>query len=451
MVILGPERELKQWRSRTTFVLALCSAAVGLGSLWRFAWMLGQHGGGAFMLTYVACLFLLAVPLMCAEVVLGAYGRGSPLASIRNACDRSLLYRYWPWVGLLACATGVLILGYQSVVAGWSLHYLEVMLGDELSAASAPVVAAHFQSLLEDPVLQLKWQSLFFAALVAVLALGMRRGLGALVWLTVPVMITLLGILVKYALDNGDLEATQDFLFSVKMVDFTRESVLAAMGHALLTLGVGVGAGMIYGAYAPNRIPIGRSVMAVAVFDTIIALLAGMAIFPILFANNLAPSGGPGLLFISIPYAFGNAPQGDLFGSLFFAMTVVATLGFSVALMEPAVSVLQQQLRLRRVTAVLMVGAVAWLLAWIVSASLGPSGWFGVQGLMHTLDFATANILLPLVGLLTAVLVGWRLNKSVLRPQLSRESDLSFFLWRGLLRYIAPLAVVLVVSAGVFL
>jgi len=442
------QRELKQWRSRTTFVLALSSAAVGLGSLWRFSWMMGQYGGGAFMLTYVACLFLLAVPIMCAEVVLGAYGRGNPMAAIRHVCDRSLLYRYWQWLGLLACVTGLLILGYQSVVAGWSLYYLEVMRGDELSAASPPIVAAHFQNLLESPVLQLKWQSIFLAVLVAVLAFGVRRGLGALVWLVVPVMITLLGLLVKYALDNGDLAAAREFLFNVQMVDFTRESVLAAMGHALFTLGVGVGAGIVYGAYAPSRIPIGRSVMAVAVFDTIIALLAGIAIFPVIFVNNLAPSSGPGLLFITVPYAFGNAPQGELFGSLFFAMTVVAALGFSAALMEPAVSMLQQQLRLRRVTAVLIAGAIAWLLAWAVSASLGPRGWFGMQHLMHKLDFLTANILLPLVCLLTAVLVGWRLNKAVLRPQLARESNLSFSLWHALLRYIAPVAIALIVLAG---
>jgi NSS family neurotransmitter:Na+ symporter len=177
-------------------------------------------------------------------------------------------------------------------------------------------------------------------------------------------------------------------------------------------------------------------------------LLAGIAIFPVIFVNNLAPSSGPGLLFITVPYAFGNAPQGELFGSLFFAMTVVAALGFSAALMEPAVSMLQQQLRLRRVTAVLIAGAIAWLLAWAVSASLGPRGWFGMQHLMHKLDFLTANILLPLVCLLTAVLVGWRLNKAVLRPQLARESNLSFSLWHALLRYIAPVAIALIVLAG---
>ena len=443
-----------QWQSRTTFVLALSCAAVGLGSLWRFAWLLGQHGGGAFMLTYVVCLFVLAVPIMCAEVVLGTYGRGDPVRSIRRVCDRSLLSRHWQWLGVLACMTGVLILGYQAVVAGWSLHYLDVIRGDTLSAASAPVVANHFLELLATPAVQLKWTGLYLLVLVAVLTLGVRRGLGVLVWLAVPVMITLLGILLQFALESGNLGAAQDYLFSIKLIDFTPESVMAALGHALFTLGVGVGAGIAYGAYTPQRIPIGRSVMAVAVFDTVLALLAGMAIYPIIMANNLAPAAGPGLLFISMPYAFGNMPQGEWFGSLFFALTVVMALGSAAALMEPAVRLLQQQFRLRRLTAATTVGALAWLLAWMVTFSVAGdarSGSHGQANLLTRLDFVTANVLLPLVCLLTVVLVGWGLRTSVLRPQLARESAVSFSLWQGILRYIAPPAIVLVLLAGLIL
>ena len=445
------EGGLVHWQSRTTFVLALSSAAVGLGSLWRFSWLLGQYGGGAFMLSYVFWLFVLAVPVLCAEVVLGAWGRGGPMQSIRNVCDRSLLSRHWQWLGLLACVTGVLIAGYQSVVAGWSLYYLDVMRGDELSAASAPLVADHFAALLADAWQQLIWQSLFLLVLVGVLALGVRRGLGVLVWLAVPTMITLLGILVRYALENGDLVAARDYLFSIKLVDFTPDSILAAMGHALLTLGVGLGAGMVYGAYSPKRIPIGRSVMAVAVFDTVIALLAGIAIFPVLFANNLAPAQGPGLLFISLPYVFANAPQGELFGSLFFGLTVVIALGFALALTEPAVRVLQQQLRLRRVTAVAIVGGGVWLLAWLTAGSVARGSRVGEAGLLLSLDFLAANILLPLVCLLTALFMGWRVRACVLRPQLARESDVSFSLWHTFLRYIAPPAIVLVMLSGLVL
>lgn len=444
----GQQGSPVQWRSRTTFVLALSSAAVGLGSLWRFTWLLGEYGGGAFMLSYVISLFVLAVPILCAEVILGAWGRGSPVLAIRNVCDRSLLSRHWQWLGLLACITGVLIAGYQSVVAGWSLYYLEAMRGDELSAASAPVIAENFAALLADSWRQLKWQSLFLLVLAGVLALGVRRGLGVLAWLAVPAIITLLVILVQYALDNGDLAAAHDYLFSVKLVDFSAESVLAAMGHALLTLGVGLGAGMVYGAYTPRRIPIGRSVLAVAVFDTVIALLAGIAIFPIIFANNLAPAHGPGLLFISLPYVFANAPQGELYGSLFFALTLVVALGFALALTEPGVRLVQEQLRLRRVTAVAIVTGGVWLLAWLTAGSIARGSLVGEPGLFASLDYLAAGILLPLVCLLTALLMGWGVQKSVLRPQLSRESDASFSLWHGFLRYIAPPAIVLVMVLG---
>ncbi|PLW70475.1 sodium-dependent transporter [Pseudohalioglobus lutimaris] len=439
---------MPRWRSRTTFVLALSGAALGLGSLWRFAWLMGEHGGGAFMLSYVVCLFLLAVPLLTAEVVLGSWGRASPMLSIRHACDRSLRSRHWQWLGLLAVLTGVLLLGYQAVVAGWVFSYVQSMATGELSAASVPVVAEHFEELLSEAAVQLQWQSLFIAVVVVVLALGISNGLGILVWWLVPVVIAVLGILVKFALDNGDLEATRDFLFSVKLVDFNRESILAAMGHAALTLGVGVGAGMIYGAYTPQRIPLGRSVMAVAVFDTMVALLAGIAIFPVIFANNLEPAVGPGLLFISVPYAFGNVSEGDLFGALFFGLVAVAALGSAVAMLEPAVATLQHQLRLRRPIAALVAGAVVWLLARTVSASVAEAQLSGSVSLLTQLDAFIANLLLPLVALLTALLVGWILRPAVLRPQFSRELNASFSLWRALLRYIAPPALLVLMLVG---
>ena len=276
----------------------------------------------------------------------------------------------------------------------------------------------------------------------------MRNGLGMLFWLLVPVMIALLGILVQFALDNGDLAAAREFLFSVKLVDFNRESILAAMGHAALTLGVGVGAGVVYGAYTPDRIPIGRSVVAVAVFDTIVALLAGIAVFPVVFANNLEPAGGPALLFISVPYAFGNAPQGDLFGSLFFGLVLVAALGAAVAMLEPAVATLQQRARLRRPVAALVAGVVVWLLARAVSVSVANSSLDGGGNLLLQLDTLTAGLLLPTVCLLTALLVGWWLRPEVLRPQFAREGNVSFSLWRALLRYIAPPAILVLMLVG---
>jgi NSS family neurotransmitter:Na+ symporter len=311
-------------------------------------------------------------------------------------------------------------------------------------AATAPVVGEHFHDFLTDPAPQIYWQTLFLIVVATVVTAGVKRGLGLLVWLAVPVMLAMLGFLVKFGLDQGDLRATQDFLFAVRPEDFTAHSALVALGHALFTLGVGVGTGISYGAYAPDRIPIARSVMAVAVFDTMIALLAGLAIFPIVFANNMEPASGPGLLFISLPYAFGNMLQGELFGAGFFLLMVLAALGSAVAIMEPIVAALMQQVKITRFTATLITASVVWLLGGAVVASMVPTvdaAWFGSWDLFVFIDKVTADTLLPLVALGTAIFVGWRLRPEVLKPQLDRESRLFFGLWRFLLRYVAPLAI----------
>jgi NSS family neurotransmitter:Na+ symporter len=337
------------------------------------------------------------------------------------------------------------------VVAGWALAYARDMQAGTFSYASASLVAEHFAHFLEDPLRLVFSQSLFLLAVMLLVALGVRLGLGLLVWLVVPALVTLLAVLIKFGFDNGDIPAARDFLFTVKLVDFSPQAALVALGQAFYTLSVGVGTGISYGAYAPRRTPIGRSVIAVAVFDTVIALLAGLAVFPVIFANNLEPSMGPGLVFFSVPYAFGNIAQGDLFGALFFLLVVLAALGSAVAIMEPAVGGLIEMTRLRRPVAVLIVGSVIWVLGLAVALSLAGEGrgnWYGTGSLLSLLDRLTADCLLPLVALLTALLVGWRMRRELLRAALRRESALFFSLWRLLLRYIAPAAMVLIMLAA---
>lgn len=442
---------LGQWQARTTFILALSASAVGLGNLWRFSYLVGEYGGGPFVITYLLCLLLVAVPVMIAEVVIGSHGRGSPVAALRLAADRSMLSRNWGWLGVLACFTGLLLLAYFVVVAGWSLAYASQMQAGVFSSASVSLVGEQFQRLLANPLEMVYWQSLFLLVVVLIAGFGVRRGLGFVVWLIVPVLVVLLGVLVQYAFDVGDMEATRDFLFTVKRIDFTAESVLVALGHALFTLGVGVGTGISYGAYAPARIPIGRSVLAVALFDTMIAMLVGVAIFPLVFANNIEPSMGPGLMFVSLPYAFGHMIQGEMFGTLFFLLVVVAALGSAVAIFEPVVGALMQGLKLGRLTAAVLAGALVWGGSMAVAYSLGStddSAWYGNGYLFSLLDQLTADLLLPLVSLLIALLVGWRLRPEILRLELYRESALFVALWRGLLRFITPLAIIIIVLAA---
>lgn len=438
------------WRSRTTFVLALAAAAVGLGSLWRFAWLMGTHGGGPFMLSYVACLFLLAVPVLIAELVLGIHGRDAPPQALRHVADRALLSRGWRWLGVAFALTALLLLGCQVVVAGWAIAFTQLLQGTAFSDASARLVGEEFARLLESPRRQVLWQAGFMGLVGLVSAAGIRRGVGALAWLVVPALLTLLGVLVQFNLDHGDLQKARDFLFTVRPADISRDTLLAALGHALLTLGVGLGIGITYGAYAPRRIPVARSVLAVAVFDMLVGLLAALAIFPVVLANNVVPNAGPGLLFVSLPYAFANLPQGEPFGVLAMVVVLLAILGMAVALLEPAVAALHRSLRLPRLLAVVLAAGAAWALSGAVALSLASEGWFAGTHLLRHIDALVAGVLVPLLALITSLLVGWAIDPGILREQLSRESALFFSLWRLLLRYIAPLALALILLGNLF-
>jgi NSS family neurotransmitter:Na+ symporter len=443
--------ELGGWRARTTFVLAMAAAAVGLGNLWRFSYLLGSEGGAAFMLTYLGFLLLVAVPAMITEVVIGSHGRGSPLVALRWTSDRSLLSRGWIGLGLLACLAGVLVLSYLAVIAGWLLAYAWYMYSGVFSAASAVQVGAEMEAFLHDAARPVFWQTSFLLVTGVVVALGVRRGIGILVWLVVPVLLFLLVFVARFSFEYGDVAAAGEFLFSVKLVDFTHESVMLALGHAFFTLGVGVGAGISYGAYAPRRIPIGRSVLAVGVFDTLVALLAGLAIYPLIFANNIEPAGGPALLFVSLPYAFGNMPLGDVIGALFFVAVAIAALGSAVALLEPAVGAVIQGLGIRRPYAAVVVVGVAWFLGMVLirdlAAGQGLTG-NGSGNLLELLDHVTAAVLLPLVSLLTALYAGWRLRPEILQALFGREAYTSFVAWRLLVRYVVPVATGVILVVG---
>ena len=435
-----------RWQLRSTFFLALTASAIGMGNLWRLSYLMAEYGGGAFLITYMLCLFLIAVPVMVAEVALGRYGGPSSVAAISLASDSAGLSQGWRLIGVLACLTGIMILAFYIVVAGWSLAYAGFMHGGIFSAAPAAEVGAHFDFYLAQSPPQIYWQSLFLLAVAAPVVFGVQRGLATVVWVAVPLMLIMLAFLVKFGLDYGNIDAVRDYLLSTTRTDFTPQLALVALGHAFFTLGVGVGIGIAYGAYAPQRTPLGRSIMMVAIFDTVFAMVAGLAIYAAVFASNMTPAAGPGLLFISLPYAFGNLDQGDLAGTVFFALMAVAALGSAIAILEAIVATMKHQFLMQRFTATLLAGATVWLLSLAVVDSLSPGagmGWFGKPNLMSLLDSLTATLLLPLVALLIALFVGWGLRSDILRLELARDSSVFFSLWRFLLRYIATPAIAL--------
>jgi NSS family neurotransmitter:Na+ symporter len=264
----------------------------------------------------------------------------------------------------------------------------------------------------------------------------------------IPALLTLLGVLVQFNLDYGDLEAAREFLFTVRPVDVDPDTFFAALGHAVLTLGIGLGIGITYGTYAPRRIPLARSVLAVAVLDTLVALLAALAIFPVVLANNVVPNAGPGLLFVSLPYAFANLPQGEPFGVMALVVVLLAIFGMALALLEPVVATLCRSLRLPRLLAAVVAAGAGWALSAAVTLSLAGDGLLAGTNLLVLIDGMVADVLVPALTLCTALLVGWAVDPGILREQLSRESPLFFSMWRWLLRYIAPLALAVMLLAN---
>lgn len=434
-----------QWRSRMTFVMALACAVVGVGNLWRFSYLAGVYGGGWFVLSYTVCLLAIVVPILVAELALGSHGRGSPLQSLGRAAKTSSRSVLWRLLGLLAVISGLLVAVYCIVVASWGLAYIPQLNDGDFAAMSVVEVARRFELLLASPGEQVYWYGLMLMAVLGVLVLGVRRGIGFLAWVLVPLLLVGLWVLAQYGLRHGELEAAKRFLFSVEPLDFTYQSILVALGQAFFTLGIGVGIGLVFGAYTPQELPLGRSVLAVAVFDTMIALLAGVAIYPLVFAHNLEPVQGPSLIFVALPFAFGNTSGGDIYGASFYLVFVIAALGTSVALLEPAVSTVRRAFQIARVWAVLMVGSVVACLG--LAAILSLNLWearlpFGGKHFFAYLAQLSAEVLIPACALLVALFVGWRMRRETMRIELYRESRLFFSLWMLQLRYIAPLAII---------
>jgi NSS family neurotransmitter:Na+ symporter len=320
-----------------------------------------------------------------------------------------------------------------------------------LSGGSAREVGGQFAVLLEDAPRQMTAQALFLTMVALVVSLGVRRGLGLMAKLLLPLLLLLLVGLTTYAMRSGDTPAALEFMFSPRAIDLRADGVLTALGQAFFSLSIGMGAMLAYGAYAPDRRSIIRMVGVVVVLDTAVALLAGLAIFPLVFAHHVQPSYGPGLMFVTLPYLFANEGYGQVLGVLFFLLSALAALGSAVALLEPATAWLVQRFRWRRAVAAFALAMLVWSLGLlsVISFNLGQAWRPGGRSLFAWIDWLSADLMLPLGGLIIALFVGWRMRTESVRDELFVEHPRLFALWRGLLRYIAAPAVAVVLMVGI--
>lgn len=440
------------WRNQWTFIAAATGATVGLGSLWKFAYLAGANGGSGFVLMYLLCVALVATPVLVAEVVIGARGRGDPIHSMEAVLLESALSRRWRWIGWLGCAAALIVLSYLSVVGGWLISYCRWVYQGDLAVASARQVGELFAQLLADGWHQAMLHALFLLCTWAVVALGVGRGLGRLFVVLTPALLFLLLIMVLTALRMGDMAAALEFMFAPRLDDLHAEGALAALGQAFFSLGIGMGAMISFGAYAPDRQSLMKMLGAVVALHVVVALLAGLAIFPLVFAHRVQPNFGPGLMFVTLPYIFGNLPYGSVIGTVFFAMVLLAAFGSAVALLEPATAWLVQRRRWSRPRAALLLVLGVWLLGLlsIGSFSLWPQWRPGGKSLFAWIDWVSAELMLPLGALALSICVGWFMRSESIRDELLTARPRLFWLWRLSLRYIAPPAIGLILIAGLY-
>jgi neurotransmitter:Na+ symporter, NSS family len=438
------------WSSRVTFILAAVGAAVGLGNIWRFPYLAGTHGGGAFVVVYLGIVFAIAIPILIAELLIGRAGRGSPATAMQAVALASGRSTRWRAVGTLGTWSGFLIVSFYSVIGGWVLAYILKSASGELAGANAALATATFATLQASPMQLLLWHSVFMAATTLVVARGLERGIEfAMRWL-MPALFVILLIMLGYSLTVGAAGAAFEFLFAVDASRIDGPVILIAIGQAFFSIGVAMGLMMMYAAYLPDTVSIPRAALTVGLIDTLVATVAGLVIFPLVFANGLDPAEGPGLTFVTVPIAFATMPLGQLFATAFFVLLLFAALSSAIALIEPMVARLQERTRLSRPAAATAAGAGAWLLGiasvlsfnhWADFAPLAGLPLIGALNPYELLDWLTASLMMPLGGLLIALFVGWRVADGLLRQQLPSLGPRGFAGWRWSIRVLVPCAI----------
>ncbi len=442
----------ENWSSRFGFMMASVGFAVGLGNIWRFPYITGENGGGAFVLIYIACALGIGVPILMAEVMLGRRGQQTPDGAMRRVAQAEGASSRWRWVGVMTLLTAFLILATYAVVAGWVLEYLFFAVGSGFAdLTSAEASGAAFSAVLADNMGMLLWTFIALALTGAIVASGVKDGIERVVSVLMPTLFLLLVVLVVYGAVVGDFGRAMAFLFQPDFSKITASTALVAIGQAFFSVGVAMAGMMTYGAYLPKSVSIGRSVILIIFADTLVALLAGMAIFPLVFQHGLDPSGGPGLIFETLPLAFADMPGGHFFSVLFFALLSVAAVTSMVGLFEPLVArVTESQRFARRRAALLLVAAVLLLsvvsiLSYNVWSDVRIIGGLNLNGLLGML---TDQIGLPLGGLLIAIFVGWFVSDASCRDELAIATPALYNAWRFLLRYPVPLAIAAVLVLG---
>jgi NSS family neurotransmitter:Na+ symporter len=446
------------WSSGFTFILAAVGAAVGLGNIWKFPYVVGVSGGGAFVLIYLGCVLFIAVPILIAELWIGRSGGHSPPIAMARVARDSGQPRTWSLVGYIAMSVFYLIATYYSVIAGWTLAYI-FKAGSGFGDAAPAAVAQQFDDLLADPQALVIWHTVFIAIALFIVGRGLKDGIERVVTVLMPALFAMLLLMIGYAAVEGDFDAALTFLFSADFSKIESSTILVAIGQAFFSISVAMGLLMTYGAYVPKNVSLTKSALVIAGADTLVALLAGLMIFPLVFGNGLDPGSGPGLIFRTLPTAFAEMPGGTVFGAMFFLLLAFAAVTSLIAIIEPIVRFAEGKWNMKRRNGVLIFGSLAWAIGLLtvfsfnIWADVHPLGHFKAfegKTAFDLIDYFTANLMMPLGGILMALFVGWLVKPSVLAEDLSFGSRLLANTWLWMIRVVVPLAILWVLYDSLY-
>jgi len=447
---MAPTAVHESFSTRLGFLLATIGTAVGLGNLWKFPYMLGSNGGGAFVLVYLLAIALIATPVMIGEMLIGKYGRRSAPSSFSLMAKQVGASEKWRYVGWLGIATLFLILSFFSVIAGWSIAYVFKTLSGSFAGLSPDEVGQQFNAFLHQPLTLTIWHAVFMALTVFIVARGVKGGIEKAIMIMMPALFAMLLGLVVYGMFTDGFGEALSYLFRPDFSKITPEVALSAFGQAFFSVNVGLGAVLTYAAYLPENTDIVRSSIIVAIGDTLVALLAGLMIFPVVFTYGLDPGQGPGLIFVTLSAAFGSMPGGSIIGAVFFILVFFAALSSSLSMLEVCVSRFSESERYSRGKAAVLAGIVIFFIGFITLGSfnfmedvrlLGFIERFENMTPFDLLDFSITNVLMPVGAMLYALFIGWFITGDLAREVLQIPDGPVLKFWRFLMRYVVPLGI----------
>lgn len=440
----------ESWSSRLGFILAVAGSAIGLANIWRFPYIVGKHGGAAFIIIYLLCLAFMGFPVFISELLIGRTAQSSPTGAFRKLGGP----RFWPRAGSLTILTGFIVSSFYSAVAGWILGYLiEAAVGNLVNFHNTDQATIHFNNLISSPTWSLAFHFLFIFLSTLILFFGVREGIERSNKLMVPFLIVILLILVVNGFTLPHAAESIVFLFSPDWSVLTPTAVIVAMGQAFFTLSLGQGTLVTYGSYLKKQENLITSSFPVVILDTLVSVFSAIAVFTIVFAAGMEPDSGPGLIFHTLPWAFSQLTGGYFLGLLFFLLVVLAALTSEISAMEPTVAYLIDERGWNRKPAVFACGFGAFLLGIpsALSYNLLRNYTFHGHTFLEFLDFFCSSILIPIGGLLAIILVGWRWKFQHAFTELKRGTGelferhpwLKSYFWLCI-KYTAPVLILLV-------